>query len=125
MQTAAYTAPEGQEMCDAERACSTAIPSVDEILDVDREFRRQKRIVLTTQRGERRYAVLYSPTPLARRLRRDRDWVVIDLEHGGSNPRWTVVTERRGVLKGKRVVRSREVECFWFYKTRRRSRTAA
>ena len=101
------------------------VPAVAELLDVDREFRRRRRLILHTRRNGRRYSVLYSPTSLARRLRRDRDWVVIDLEQPGPNPRWTVVTERRGVLKGRRVVRSREVECFWYYRTRRRSRHAA
>jgi hypothetical protein len=98
---------------------------IEELLDVDREFRHQSRAILHTRRGNRRYSVLYSPTSLARRLRRDRDWVVIDLEEAGPNPHWTVVTERRGILKGKRVVRSREVECFWYYKTRRRPHRAA
>jgi hypothetical protein len=104
---------------------SVAVPAVDELLDVDREFRRQRRPVYHTCRDGRSYSVLYSPTPLARRLHRDRDWVVIDLEQAGPNPRWTIVTERRGVMKGKRVVRSREIECFWHYKARRRRHHAA
>ena len=112
-------------MHDDGQSDSAEVPSVDELLDVDREFRRQALAAFNARRGERRYAVLYSPTPLARRLRRDRDWVLIDLERGGPGSRWTVVTERRGALKGKRVVRSREVECFWFYKTRRRPNRAA
>ncbi len=102
-----------------------AVPGVEELLDVDREFRRQERRILHTQRDGRRYSVLYSPTPLARRLRRDRDWAVIDLEREGPLPRWTIVTERRGVMKGKRVVRSREIECFWHYKARQRKHHAA
>lgn len=112
-------------MHDDDAKWATDVPSVDELLDVDREFRRQACSVFHTQRGVRRYAVLYSPTPLARRLGRDRDWVVIDLEEPGRDPHWTVVTERRGVLKGKRVVRSREMECFRFYRTRRRPNRAA
>lgn len=111
-------------MRDGDAGWTTDVPSVEELLDVDREFRRQNRAVYHTRRGDRRYAVLYSPTSLARRVRRDRDWVVIDLEEAGPNPRWTVVTERRGVLKGKRVVRAREVECFWYYRTRRRHHAA-
>lgn len=111
------SSPAGQQVREA--------PPVHELLDVDREFRRQNRAVLHTRRGGRRYAVLYSPTPLARRMRRQRDWVLIDLEEPGPNPRWTVVTEWRGVLKGKRVVRSREVECFSYYRTHRRPHRAA
>ena len=101
------------------------VPSIEELLDVDREFRKRQVMVIHTRRNGRRYSALYSPTPLARRLRRDRDWVVIELEQRGPNPRWTIVTERRGVMKGKRVVRSREVECFWFYQMRRRPHRAA
>jgi|SRR5687768_3550865 len=112
-------------MHESDAEWSTDVPTVEELLDIDREFRRQPRSVLHTQRGPRRYAVLYSPTSLARRLGRDRDWVLIDLEEPGPNPHWTVVTERRGVLKGKRVVRSREMECFRFYQTRKRPNRAA
>jgi hypothetical protein len=100
-------------------------PAVEELLDVDREFRRQDRATYHTRRGDRRYSVLFSPTALARQLRRDRDWVLIDLEQPGPNARWTVVTERRGTLAGKRVVRSREVECFRFYRERRQPHRAA
>jgi hypothetical protein len=105
--------------------CSTNVPTVEELLDVDREFRRQQRSVYHTQRGVRRYEVLYSPTSLARRLGRDRDWVLIELEEPVAGPLWTVVSERRGVLKGKRVIRSREMECFRFYQTRKRPNRAA
>ena len=101
------------------------VPDVNELLDVDREFRRQTQAIFRTSRSVRRYTVLYSPTPLARRLRRDRDWVLIALEAATDTHRWTVVTERRGTLKGKRVVRSREAECFWLYRSRRRSHEAA
>jgi hypothetical protein len=104
-------------------------PPVDELLDLDREFRRRfarGEHIVHTARGERRYTALYSESPLAHRLRRNRDWVILDHEVPGPNERWTVVTEFRGVLKGKRVVRGREVECFWFHRTaRRRGRQAA
>ena len=103
---------------------NAVVPNVEELLEVDREFRLQPQPVFHTRRDGRRYSVLYSPTSLARRLRRDRDWVVIDLEQEGPNPRWTVVTERRGVLKGKRVVRSRAVVCFWYYRARGRHQAA-
>lgn len=95
-------------------------PSVEELLGVDREFRRQAAAsdepFLHTARDGRRYSALYSHSPQAHRHHRDRDWVVIDLELPGPNPRWTVVTEWRGVMKGKRVVRGREVECFHYYR---------
>jgi hypothetical protein len=103
------------------------LPTVDELLSVDREYRRRavrgERIVHTTRDG-RRWTALYSTTALARQFGRTSDWVVLDLEVAGPNPRWTVVTERRGVLKGKRVVRGREVECFRLYRARRERRRA-
>lgn len=112
-------------MHDSDAEWTRDVPTVEELLDVDREYRRQQRSVFHTQRGARLYEVLYSPTSLARRLGRDRDWVLIDLEAPGPVPHWTVVTERRGVLKGKRVVRSREMECFRFYQTQKRPNRAA
>ena len=93
-------------------------PSVAELLDVDREFRRQGAAVFHTRRAGRPYTALFSPTPLARRQRRERDWVILDLELPGPHRAWTVVTERRGVLKGRRVVRGRETECFAHYRAR-------
>lgn len=90
-------------------------PGVDELLDVDREFRESQRQTLHVVRGDRRYSVLYSPSALAWRMGKGRDWVIIDLESPGPNPHWTVVTEWRGVLRGKRVVRGREVESYAFH----------
>lgn len=95
-------------------------PSVEELLSVDREFRRAAsgRPFQHLTRDGRRYSALYSTSMLARQLNRTLDWVIIDLEAPGPNPRWTVVTERRGVLRGKRVVRGREVECYAHYRPR-------
>lgn len=101
-------------------------PPVEEVLDVDRAFRAQQRAILHVSRDRRNYTALYSPTPLARRLRRDRDWVIIELAlPGPRSAQWTVVTERRGVLKGKRVVRGREAECFQVHRGRARRHVAA
>lgn len=106
-------------------------PPVEALLDIDAEYRTRaargdlptiapRRMnpsaeawlpVLHTQRGERDYTALYSNTPLAHRLGRTRDWVVIYPESGASERPYTVVTERRGPLAGKRVVRGREAEC--------------
>jgi hypothetical protein len=55
---------------------------------------------------------LYSNTAQAHRLGRVRDWVVVyfyDQDH--VEGQHTIVTESRGVLAGKRVVRGREAEC--------------
>ena len=47
---------------------------------------------------------------LAAELGRVRDWVVIYFERDGHEGQCTVVTEYRGLLTGKRVVRGREDE---------------
>ncbi len=65
------------------------------------------------------FTVMFSNTALAHKLGRNFDWVVIyyyDDEHReGQN---TVVTETRGELIGKRVVRGREDECRpWYSKS--------
>ncbi|HEU4993622.1 MAG TPA: hypothetical protein VFT29_02345 [Gemmatimonadaceae bacterium] len=100
-------------------------PTVDELLGVDREFRRSRVAVLHTARGQRRYTALFSISALAQRVRRERDWVIIELEEPGENSRWTVVTEWRGFLRGKRVVRGRELECFGFYRDKILRRASA
>ena len=107
------------------------IPSVQEILDVDREYRRKAargqlpRIaprrfnptheawlpILHTERAARHYTALFSNTALAHRLGRTNDWVVIYWDHGGSERQCTVVTGQGGPLKGHRIVRGREAEC--------------
>jgi putative hydrolase len=106
-------------------------PSVEELLDVDAEYRAAaergelptiapRRMnpareawlpILHTRRGERDYTALFSNTPLAHQLERTRDWVVIYPENGAGERPYTVVTERTGPLKGRRVVRGREAEC--------------
>lgn len=58
------------------------------------------------------YTAMFSNTELAHRLGRTRDWVVIYFhEPGGPEGQATVVTEHRGRLRGRRVVRGREQEC--------------
>jgi len=62
------------------------------------------------------FTALFSNTPLAHELKRTDDWVVIyfyDEHH--QEGQYTVVTETRGPLIGKRVVRGRELECREFY----------
>lgn len=107
------------------------IPSVPELLDVDREYRRKaargqlpqiapRRFnptheawlpILHTQRGTRHYTALFSNTALAHRLGRTSDWVVIYWDHGGNGHQCTVVTAQGGPLRGCRIVRGREAEC--------------
>jgi hypothetical protein len=103
-------------------------PPVFELLNVDREYRERaeagqlRRIapqrfnptgdawlpILHTERGPWRFTAL---SPLAHRLGRTDDWVVIFYEtDDGAEGQCTVVTETRGARKGQRVVRGRELE---------------
>jgi putative hydrolase len=121
----------------ARRTTATgARPEVATILDVDDEYRRRaetddlptiapKRFnpkgeawlpILHTQRGDWHFTALFSNTALAHRLDRVREWVVVyfydDDHREGQN---TVVTETRGPLQGRRVVRGHEDECRRYY----------
>jgi len=111
-------------------------PSVDLILAVDREYREKassgrlttiapRRFnpsgeawlpILHSQRNEWHFTSLYSNTARAHQLQRTHDWVVVyfyDDDH--CEGQRTVVTEARGPLSGKRVVRGREMECRDYY----------
>lgn len=108
-------------------------PPVALLLQIDREYRDKaaegrlptiapKRFnpegkpwlpVLHVERGGWHFTALFSNTARAHELYRVHDWVVIyfyDGEHHVEGQR-TVVTETRGPLAGRRVVRGREREC--------------
>lgn len=62
------------------------------------------------------HSALYSNTAKALELGRPRDWVVVcfyDADH--VERQRTIVSESRGPLAGRRVVRGREGECQRFY----------
>ena len=112
-----------------------AVP-VEELLEVDREYREraaegslplivprrfnaERRAwlpILHTQREDRSYTALFSNTARAHALGRTGDWVVIYTDGGGGGGGgagerlFTVVTETSGPMAGRRVVRGREVE---------------
>ena len=68
--------------------------------------------VMHSSKGDWHFTALYSNTARAHQLGQTHDWVVIyfyDKEH--HEGQHTVVTETRGSLVGKRVVRGREREC--------------
>ena len=111
-------------------------PQVSAVLDVDREYRERaeqgslltiapKRFnpqgtawlpILHTARPPWHCTALFSNTGRAHELGRTRDWVVVYLYDNDHRERQcTVVTETRGPLAGKRVVRGREAECRDFY----------
>jgi len=111
-------------------------PSVALLLSADEEYRQKSEadelpkiaprrfnpegeawlpILHTTMRGWH-FTVLYSNTARAHDLGRTHDWVVIyDYDEHHHESQHTVVTETRGPLIGKRVVRGRELECRDYY----------
>jgi putative hydrolase len=114
------------------KSAVTGEPSVATLLEVDADYRRRAEggrlpkiaphrfnptreawlPILHTERDEWRFTAMFSNTALAHQLDRTRDWVVIyfhtDTEPEGQR---TIVTETRGPLAGRRVVRGREAEC--------------
>ena len=108
---------------------ATPVPPVDVLLDIDRRYRERvgadklpkvapRRFnpenrawlpIMHATRGEWHFTALFSNTRRAHELKRTKDWVVIyyydEHHHEGQ---CTVVTETRGELAGKRVVRGRE-----------------
>lgn len=111
-------------------------PDVGVLLDVDREYLEKaeadrlpkiapKRFnptgeawlpILHGQRDDWHFTVLFSNTARAHELGLVRDWVVLyfHTDRGPEGQR-TVVTETRGTLSGRRVVRGREAECRDYY----------
>jgi putative hydrolase len=111
-------------------------PSVQLILQVDRQYRKKasdgelpmiapKRfnpdekawlpVMHVTKQGWH-FTALFSNTARAHQLNRTQDWVVIyfyDDQHHESQH--TVVTETHGASTGRRVVRGRESECDEYY----------
>jgi DNA polymerase (family 10) len=108
-----------------------ARPSVAALLAVDDEYRRRaaagelRRIaprrfnpsgeawlpVLHSERDGWSFTALFSNTARAHERGATRDWVVLYFERDGDEDQCTVVTEHRGPLAGRRVVRGREEEC--------------
>ena len=111
-------------------------PGVGLLLDIDREYREKARAgelrriaprrmnpegkawlpVLHTRFGPWHFTALFSNTERAHELHRTFDWVVVYFsDEEGEDGQATVVTERRGALTGRRVVRGREPECARHY----------
>ena len=113
-----------------------AEPSVAEILDVDREYRKKAAAgqlhtiaprrfnpnreawlpILHTQRGQRHYSALFSNTARAHEMGKTRDWLVIYYDGSDGERQCTVITSQRGPLTGRRIVRGREEECAAYYR---------
>jgi DNA polymerase (family X) len=110
-------------------------PTVGTLLEVDREYREKARQgelrkiapkrfnpdneawlpILNVKRDGWVFTVLYSNTAQANKLGTTHDWVVIYYERDNRAGQATVVTKMNSPMKGKRVVRGREVECQQYY----------
>jgi Holliday junction resolvasome RuvABC DNA-binding subunit len=117
------------------QARERAEPSVEALLDIDRQYREKaergvlprmapRRFnpsgeawlpILHAERDPWHFTALYSNTARAHELGRTRDWVVVYFSHdGGLEGQRTIVTASQGRLRGRRVVRGREEECAAF-----------
>jgi len=108
-----------------------AVPPVELLLALDREYRQRAEADALPRIAPRRFNptgerwlpiwhvtrdgfhfhVLFSNSATAHQLERTHDWVVLYWEREGHEDQATVVTEYRGPLAGQRVVRGREREC--------------
>jgi len=116
---------------------TTPEPSIDELLDVDREYReaaqagRLERIaphrfnpkreawlpILHTQRGARHYTALFSNSAQAHQFKKTRDWVILYYDDGHGERQCTVITSHQSPFSGKRIVRGREEDCASYYQS--------
>lgn len=111
-------------------------PGVELVLEIDRNYQEKtaagllpliapKRFnpegkawlpILHMDRDGWHFTAIYSNTARAHQLGRTGDWVVIYFyDHHHREGQYTVVTETRGPLIGKRVIRGRENECRGYY----------
>lgn len=112
------------------------MPPVSLLLDADRLYREKaaagqlRRIaprrfnpageawlpIMHARRDDWHLTLMWSNTARAHELGKTRDWLVVYfLRDGQSEGRCTIVTETRGPMAGRRVVRGRETECqaYW------------
>ena len=112
-----------------------SVPPVEELLDVDREYREAavartlptlapRRFnpektawlpILHTQRGERHYTAMFSNTARAHQLGTTHDWVILYEDSDTGARQYTIITAQRGPLAGRRIVRGREAECEQYF----------
>jgi len=111
------------------------LPPIEELLDVDREYREKAKAgalhlfaprrfnptheawlpILHTQRGDRHYTALFSNTARAHQKGKTFDWVVLFFDDGEKESQCTIITAEWGILEGRRIVRGRETECLRYY----------
>lgn len=110
-------------------------PSISQLLSIDAEYRKKAdngelvRIaprqfnpngdewlpILHARRNKWHYTAAFSNTAHAHEAGMTHDWVIIHRDAGEKSGHWTVITSQFGNLKGRRIVRGREVECLAFY----------
>lgn len=115
-------------------------PPVGLVLEVDKEYREKATRGTLKKIAPRRFnpegekwlpiyhvdkdgwsfTALFSNSPLAHKLGRMRDWVIIYFESDGEEDQYTVVTEWQGPLAGRRVIRGRESDCADYYHRHKR-----
>lgn len=115
----------------------TEEPPVDELLDVDREYREAAQAgrlqtiaphrfnpkkeawlpILHTQRGAHHYTALFSNSALAHQLKKTRDWVLLYYDDGHGERQCTVITSHQAPFMGKRIVRGREEDCASYFQS--------
>jgi predicted flap endonuclease-1-like 5' DNA nuclease len=123
----------------------TGEPSVEEILDVDREYRESAQAgrlqtiaphrfnpkkeawlpILHTQRGTRHYTALFSNSALAHQLKKTRDWAILYYDDDQGERQCTVITSHQAPFSGKRIVRGREEDCTGYFQSREAMTTEA
>jgi DNA polymerase (family 10) len=131
LEAEAHRAPAGDQSGGSATVPQDERPSVTTLLTVDAEYRERaaanelRKIaprrfnpdhvawlpVLHVERDGWHFTALFSNTARAHELGTTRDWVILYYERDGHESQCTVVTERRGDLAGRRVVRGREDEC--------------
>lgn len=112
-------------------------PPIDMLLEIDATYRQKAEAgelrkitprrfnpdneawlpIMHAEQDQWSFTVLYSNTARAHDLHKIHDWVVIYYERNGQEDQCTIVTETRGPLEGKRVVRGREKECLQYYES--------
>jgi hypothetical protein len=112
-------------------------PGVAEFLAIDEEYRKAAELGELATISPRRFNPHHEPwlplfkgsrygwsfrarfsnTAMAHRLGQTHDWVVVFFDDGIVPGQRTIVTENRGELRGRRVVRGRERECRQYYQT--------
>jgi len=115
-------------------------PPVELVLEVDRKYREKAARGTLKKIAPRRFnpagekwlpiyhvdkdgwsfTALFSNSPLAHKLGRMRNWVIVYFESDGEEDQCTVVTEWQGPLAGRRVIRGRESDCADYYHSHKR-----